>query len=194
MSSLDELARLTGRDRLERSLDQVVAAYVQYRNHHSFPVVPTVSEAEVLATVGVNVEALRDAPDPGLQLAAADAAVLDDSLTVKDAAERLPVGEPRVRQRLNADPPTLYGVRVNGGRWRLPAFQFALGAAVAERGGDAIAALPSGLPVRVVDAFFTRPNAVLAVNGDPTSPIRWLAEGRDQGPVVELATLVGTVP
>jgi CheY-like chemotaxis protein len=50
-------------------------------------------------------------------------AILTGSLNAEQAARRLGVSTGRIRQRLLADPPTLYGIR-DGNVWRLPAFQF----------------------------------------------------------------------
>lgn len=194
--ALKELARLTGQDRLDESLAAVVAAYTDYRRRHPpGSTRATEAEAETLAGVGVNLSVLDDADDPGVYLAGASAAILSDTLTVAEAAGRLDLTPTRIRQRLTSDPPTLLGMRVNGGQWRLPAFQFAQGAAVALRGGDAIAALPATVSIRRVDALFTRPNDTLRDHHDqPMSPMAWLAEGHDLEPVVELAAGAAMVP
>lgn len=193
--ALDNLARLAGPDRLDESLDDLVAAYADYRRRHQAGARTTDHEDEALTAVGVDVDALVDGSDPAAYLAGMSVAVLSDALTVAEASVRLDVTRERVRQRLRQTPRTLVGVQVNGGQWRLPAFQFAHGAAVANRGGRVIAALPEGLALRRIDAFFTQPNDVLRDDRDrPLSPMMWIVEGRDLDPVVELAAVADMLP
>lgn len=193
--AIGRLERLAGADRVDHLVDDMVAAFADYRLGHRADLRVTDGEADALTHLGVNVERLMDNDGPGAYLAARAAAVLSDALTVSEAHEALGVSEERVRQRLRKSPPSLVGIRVNAGHWRLPAFQFAQGGAVATRGGDVIAALPEGLSPQFVDAFFTRPNDVLRdESGEPVSPAAWIAQGRDLEPLVKLAAVAGTVP
>lgn len=193
--ALHRLEELTGPDRVDEAIEDMVAAIAEYRLRHRGTSRLTEGEAEALATVGVDVARLEDSDDPGAYLAARRAAVMSDALTPAEAGERLGRDEERIRQRLRATPPTLVGMKANGGRWRLPAFQFAHRAAVAIRGGPVIAALPAGLSPQFIDAFFTRPNDVLRDERDePVSPVAWIAEGRDLEPLIELAAVADVVP
>lgn len=194
---LDRLVELVGAGRgLEGALGSFIEAYEDYGRRHAPP--PgrlSEAEAEALASVGVAVNRVGDTTDPGVYVAGLRVAVLVGALSVKEAADRIGVSQARIRQRLTADPPTLLGVRVFGGEWRLPRFQFEAGAAVALRGAEGIAALPHGLPLSRAQALFTQPNDVLCgEDGQGLSPVDWLAEGYDPTPVVDLARSAGMVP
>ncbi len=193
--ALSRLGELAGPDRVGELVDDMVSAFADYRLRHQADTRLTEGEAEALTAAGVNVDVLAERSGPGAYLAAASASVLADALTVSEAHDVLGVSEERVRQRLREAPRTLVGIRINGGQWRLPAFQFAHGAAVATRGGPVVAALPEGLSPRVLDAFFAQPNDVLRDEHDePMSPTAWIAEGRDLEPLVELAAVADMVP
>lgn len=193
--ALDRLGTLTGPEDLDDVVDAMVSAFAEYRLRHQTDPQLTQGEGDALASVGVNVDELADTTVVTAHLAAKRAAVLSDVLTVSDAHEVLGVSEERVRQRLRADPPTLVGIQVNGGQWLLPAFQFAHDAVVARNGGRVIAALPCGLSLQYVDAFFTSPNDVLRDElGEATSPTAWIAQGRDPDLLLAVAAQAGMVP
>lgn len=81
--------------------------------------------------------------------------LFETSLTTEQAAKKLGVNASRVRQRLLADPPDLYGIRRNN-VWRLPSFQFASKGLVPNI-EKVIAVLDSKLdPVAVERWFLTR--------------------------------------
>lgn len=44
-----------------------------------------------------------------------------------------------------------------------------------------------------VTGFFTHPNPDLTIDGDPVSPVHWLAEGRDPRPVAEHLARLGDI-
>lgn len=193
--ALDRLGTLTGPEGLDDVVDAMVSAFAEYRLRHQPDPRLTQGESDALRSVGVNVDELVDGSVATAHLAAKRAAVLSDALTVSEAHEALGVSEERVRQRLRAAPPTLVGIQVNGGQWLLPAFQFAHDAVVARNGGRVIAALPDGLSLQYVDAFFTSPNDVLRDElGEPTSPTAWIAEGRDPQLLLGVAAQAGMVP
>ena len=84
----------------------------------------TEGEAAALERGGFDLEPrAQGRDDPLVRSAAEYGALLRASLTTSEAAERLGVDSSRIRQRLGASPPTLYGIRSRSG-WRLPAFQF----------------------------------------------------------------------
>jgi CheY-like chemotaxis protein len=112
-------------------------------------------------------------------------AILTGSLNAEQAAKRLGVTTGRVRQRLLADPPTLYGIRA-GNVWRLPAFQFASKGLVPNV-DRVISHLDRDLDPVAVDNWFRQPHIDLEQDGHLVSPLDWLAEGRSVQPVAELA-------
>lgn len=126
--------------------------------------------------------------DPILEGATHFARMVNGSLTVQEAAARLGgVNESRVRQRLLADPPTLYALKT-GREWRLPKFQF-------QRRGTVpgleivVAALPRDLDPVSVESWFMIPNPDLAVGEEEraVSPIEWLKLGGAPERAAELA-------
>jgi hypothetical protein len=108
------------------------------------------------------------------------------SLGVAQAARRLEVNESRIRQRLLASPPTLFGIKIGGG-WLLPAFQF--GPVGLVPGLDRVlAALPRDLGPLAIASWFTAPAADLSsASGKPHSPLDWLRSGKPVDEVLELA-------
>lgn len=139
---------------------------------------PLLSQAEAqVLTAG------SPAPPPraaGVSAAALTAAsygqVVESSLSVEEASERLAVNASRVRQRL-ADR-SLYGIKT-AGTWHLPAFQFLKRGLVP--GIEAVLkALPSDVNVLAVVRWFETPNADLCTRDDderPLTPLEWLAGG-----------------
>lgn len=127
-------------------------------------------------------------PNPLLEGAARFAKILSESLTVREAAERLgSVNGSRVRQRLTSSPPTLYAVKV-GREWRLPVFQFEARGTV-HGVEEVIAALPSDLDPVSVESWFSLPNPDLVREdeGRPLSPLEWLRTGGPAARAAELA-------
>ncbi|MGH9056005.1 MAG: DNA-binding protein [Acidimicrobiales bacterium] len=110
--------------------------------------------------------------------------VLASSLTVQQAAKRLTVDASRVRQRVAAR--TLYGIRI-GREWRLPPWQFD-GKGVVPGLAPLLAALDPELDPVSVARFANSANEELLIAGEPVSPLRWLAAGRDVEAVVAIAS------
>jgi hypothetical protein len=110
-------------------------------------------------------------------------ALLTSSLTTADAAKRLGVDASRVRQMLLDR--SLLGFK-NGNEWRVLDLQFA-GDHLVPNIGAVSRALPAELPVVAIANWLTTPEADLERNGEPVSPIVWLAEGGDARPVAALA-------
>ncbi len=144
----------------------------------------TVDEQRVLETGGVPLGG-QLARRPIAARAAKYHAILDGSLTVEQAAKRLDVTTGRVRQRLLADPPTLYGIR-NGNIWRLPAFQFRAHGLIPNI-DRVIQHLDRELDPVAVENWFSQPHIDLDEDGQLVSPLDWLAQGRNVEPVAELA-------
>ena len=107
--------------------------------------------------------------------------LLASSLTTEQAAGALGINSSRVRQRLLATPPTLYGIR-KGNRWLLPTFQFAKKGLVPNI-EKVIAKLDGGLAPVAVENWFRLETPDL----DGVCPLEWLAAGRDWRPVADLA-------
>jgi hypothetical protein len=179
-------------DRLASTIGAIEAA-LELRAAEMLPAGPspplTEAEKAALRSGGMDLRP-RDAgePDPILEGATQYARLINESLTVREAAARLGgVNESRVRQRLLADPPTLYAVKV-GRAWRLPRFQFLRRGALPGLGA-VLAALSPDLDGVEVERWFATPNADLAAgaDGQPVSPADWLRMGRSSQRAAELA-------
>lgn len=149
----------------------------------------TAAEVEVLRRGGFAV-APRDlgVSDPLAKTTAEYAALLKGSLSTAEAAARLGVDASRIRQRLTAQPPTLYGVRLEAA-WVVPEFQFD-GDALVPGIGEVVARLDPELHPVAVFNWFTRPNPDLvaeSLDGRSLSPRDWLRLGLPVPPVAELA-------
>ena len=156
----------------------------------------TVQEAEALERGGFDLTPENlGADDPLARTVTLYTALLEDSLTTSEAAERLGVDPSRIRQRLNAMPPTLYGIRLQGGGWRIPRFQLE-GDRLLPGLGQVLARLDSELHPVAVYRWFTTPNVDLLVD-DPSatlelvgrrlSPRDWLRHGLPPRRVARLA-------
>lgn len=132
---------------------------------------------------------LDPAKDPLARTAAELAALLRMSLATGQAAERLGVDPSRIRQRLTAQPPTLYGIRREGG-WVVPEFQFD-GSRLLPGIGEVVAQLDPDLHPVAVHRWFHLPHSDLvadaAEDSPPLSPRDWLRLGYPAGVVAELA-------
>jgi CheY-like chemotaxis protein len=149
------------------------------------PAALTIEEQRALASGGVPIGgqlALR----PVAARAAKYHAILSGSLNAEQAARRLGVTTGRVRQRLLADPPTLYGIR-DGNVWRLPAFQFASKGLIPNV-DRVIPQLDRELDPVAVENWFHQPHIDLEQDGHLVSPLDWLAQGRNVQPVAALAS------
>ena len=144
----------------------------------------TVDEQRALESGGVPIGG-QPAFRPLAVRAAKYHAILTGSLNVEQAAKRLGVSTGRVRQRLLADPPTLYGIR-DGNVWRLPAFQFTSKGLVPNV-DRVISHLDRELDPVAVENWFRQPHIELEQDGHLVSPLDWLAQGRSAQPVAQLA-------
>ncbi len=146
------------------------------------------------ALTGAEVRELRDAGlDPERDTAelvdatrsatAKMAAILADSLSVDDAANRMQLHQSRLRQMLLDR--SLFGIKV-GGEWRVPAFQFS-GPRQVRNLGSVLRATPSNLhPVELFN-WLVRPNRALVIDDAPVAPLSWLESGGDPDPVAAIA-------
>ncbi len=126
--------------------------------------------------------------DPVLRGALEFSALIASALSSREAARLLGVDPSRIRQRLTARRPTLYGVKWRG-EWLLPKFQFAGKAEVP--GLDAVVPSldPSLNPVAVA-RWFCSPNPDLLAepdDGETLSPRQWLLAGHSPKEVARLA-------
>ena len=144
----------------------------------------TAAEAEVARSGGLVLEE-QDGPDPLAQMAAEYAAILNTSLTTKEAAKRLQLHVTRIRQMLKNR--TLYGIYLDG-VWHIPVFQFEENAPRLVPNITRVnAALdPEDHPVGVL-RWYTTPDPDLVVNDNPVSPLTWLRLGKPVQELVELA-------
>lgn len=149
----------------------------------------TAEEERVLASGGFDTSPLRaEETEPLARTALEYARLLQSSLNVEQAAARLEVNPSRIRQRLAAEPRTLYGVK-EGRSWRLPQFQFA-GKKLVPGIDQVLATLPRDLHAVAVQRWFTTPHSDL--HADPEeeqsiAPLDWLRSGGDPEVVAELA-------
>ena len=127
--------------------------------------------------------------DPLLRGVMTYAGLVDTGLTTVESAKMLGVTDARIRQRLKER--TLFAIK-NGGSWRLPMFQFAEGREL-PGWGEVAQKLPPGISPVTVANWLMLPNVDLAVGEDetPTSPRKWLLEGRSPLAVAQLAEALG---
>lgn len=146
-------------------------------------------EVEALERGGFNLKpADLGKDDPLARTVAEYAALLKSSLSTAEAARRLGVDPSRIRQRLTAEPPTLYGIRVGGG-WVLPAFQFD-GDDLVPGIGEVVSRLDPELHPVSVFRWFTHPGPDLVaeeLGEQPLSPREWLRLGLPVQAVADLA-------
>ncbi|MFP2925885.1 hypothetical protein ACLESO_11835 [Pyxidicoccus sp. 3LG] len=148
----------------------------------------TQAEEEVLREGGMDPELPSTGDDPIARSQEDYARLLGTALSAEEAAELLGVNESRVRQRLTAKPPTLYGVRVRRA-WRLPRFQFT-DDDVVPGFDEVLAVLPGDLHPLELEGWFMAPNPDLPFRRDTErllSPREWLCLGYPPGEVVSLA-------
>lgn len=143
----------------------------------------TEAEEAALASVGFPVGAPLN-PKPLARRAAHFERLRRTSLTTEEAAKRLHVNTSRIRQRLTAKPPQLYGIR-QGSEWRLPVFQFGKSGLVPNI-EMVIANLPSDLDPVAVESWFRSPHVDLVHRGKRLSPLDWLSLGLAAQPLAEL--------
>jgi excisionase family DNA binding protein len=134
------------------------------------------TEAEVLGRGGFSLKPARRAEArPLSKTVAAYVAMMDDALSVAEAAKRLRVDQSRIRQLLSNG--SLYGLKVKG-EWRLPRFQFTTRGLVPGV-EQVLRALPDDLhPVEVL-TWLGSPDPDLEVGERSLSPLEWLRSGGD---------------
>jgi uncharacterized protein YifE (UPF0438 family) len=147
----------------------------------------TQAEAEALDEGGFNLEPLDlETRSPLVQTAAELVALIEGSLSVAATAERLGISPNRVRQRLNSQPPTLYGIRLESA-WVVPEFQFD-GCRLLPGIAEVVSRLHPELHPLSVFRWFTTPNPDLEVEATRTvSPRDWLRFGLSIHEVADLA-------
>jgi len=183
---LDQLPDAVAECFRERTMYAAIREAIGRANEHAAvaQTALTLDEQRALESGGVPIGgqlALR----PLAARAAKYHAILTGSLNAEQAAKRLGVSTGRVRQRLLADPPTLYGIR-DSNVWRLPAFQFASKGLVPNV-DRVISQLDRELDPVAVENWFRQPHIDLEQDGHLVSPLDWLAQGRSVQPVAELA-------
>ena len=146
-------------------------------------------EIAVLARGGFELEAADfGTEDPLARTAALYSGLLKTSLDTSEAARLLGVDSSRIRHRLTARPPNLYGIRLESG-WRIPRFQFH-GDRLLPGIGEMVGQLDSELHPVAIYHWFTTPNPDLVakrLGEQPLSPRQWLRHGFPPRVVAELA-------
>ncbi len=149
----------------------------------------TAEEERVLKSGGLNAAPLEPGEEaPLTQTAIEYAHLLQSSLSVAETAALLDVNPSRVRQRLIADPPSLYGIK-EGKSWRVLRFQFA-GRKPVPGIAAVIAALPRNLHPVAVGRWLAAPNPDLRVGRNEereVAPLEWLRAGKAPSAVADLA-------
>ena len=156
----------------------------------------TAQEVEALERGGLDLSpAEPGSEDPLARTVTLYTALLEDSLSTAETAACLGVDASRIRQRLNAKPPTLFGIRLSDGSWRIPRFQLE-GDRLLPGLGEVIACLDSELHPVAVYRWFTTPTVDLMVDeasapaeliGQQLSPRDWLRHGLSPRRVADLA-------
>lgn len=147
----------------------------------------TGAEQAVLRRGGLVLEE-HAGPDPLARTAARYAAIIDSSLSTREAGEKTRLGGGRIRQRVANR--SIYSILLEGRRY-LPRFQFLDdGRRLVPGIGRVNAALDPDLhPVEVFN-WYTTPHPDLFLDDDPdaaVSPLEWLKAGHPVEPVVRLA-------
>jgi hypothetical protein len=151
----------------------------------------TEAEAAVLRSGGFVLEPVElGTEDPLAQTVAELAALLQESLPTSEAAARLGVDPSRIRQRLTASPPSLYGIRLESG-WVVPTFQME-GNKLLPGVAEVVARLDPELHPVAVFRWFHLPTPDLTLERKEEEPLvlsprDWLRLGLPVKPVAELA-------
>jgi hypothetical protein len=151
------------------------------------------SDSDIAALTAVNAALAprgRREVDPRVHAVAAYSALLADSLTVADVAERLGIDASRVRHRLAAH--QLIGIKQARG-WSLPGYQFGADGAVLPGLERVATALAGSHPV-VVARFFATVQPELVVGRRRVTPREWLEGGGSPERVATLARSLDLIP
>lgn len=131
----------------------------------------------------------RGTADPLARAAADFTMLIASSRSVAETANLLGLHESRIRQRLNADVPSLYGFKVED-EWRIPAFVFE-GSRLVPGLSAVVSRLDPSLHPVAFFRWFTTPDVDLVLRGDPKDtpqiPRSWLLAGYAVEAVAELA-------
>lgn len=111
-------------------------------------------------------------------------ALVHDSITVRELANRLGVDDSRIRHRIGDR--ALYAHKM-GRQLRVPLWQFDDSGQPIPGLRAVLAAMPEGLHPLEVAGFMTNPQPELDVEDVDVSPREWLLAGGDVTPVVSLA-------
>ncbi len=145
----------------------------------------TMAEQALLKAGGIDLNTVIN-HDPLAETAVKFAAIIDTSLSIKEAAKRIGKAESHVRQMIARR--TLYSILLENRRY-IPIFQFDKKGKLVRHISKVNAALrPDIHPVAVFEWY--EPDPELYVNEDmeqTVSPIAWLNSGQDVKPLVTLA-------
>jgi hypothetical protein len=148
------------------------------------------AEVAALQAVGADLSPRRPREvDPRAPAVAAYVALLADSLTVTQVAERLGIHPSRVRHRLASH--QLIGVKQPNG-WLLPAYQFGADGQLLPGISRVAASLAGSHPV-VVARFLATPQPELVVARRRLTPRAWLEGGGDPSRIIGLARTLDLV-
>ena len=146
----------------------------------------TAEEQRVLKEGGVDLATVVNR-DPVAETAVQFAAIIETSLTIKEASRRIEKPESQVRQMIARR--TLNSVLLDNRRY-IPLFQFKKDGGLLPNITKVNAALSADLhPVEVFE-WYTQPDSDLYLGDDieqTVSPIAWLLAGRDYQTLVTLA-------
>jgi excisionase family DNA binding protein len=147
---------------------------------------PTPATRAILTDAGFDLTPLPDGTldEMVARQAAQYATFLATSYTVTEAARVLHVDRSRVLQRITDR--SLYAVKT-GREWRLPRWQFTEAGVVPGLAPVIAVLVHDGVDPLSVTAFLTDDDDEFVIHGEPVSPLRWLAAGRDPAPVAAAA-------
>ena len=143
-------------------------------------------EVELLEKGAPTLRSIEPTEDPVSKAQASFSALLRSSVSTQSAAETLGVSDSRIRQRLTAVPPRLYGFKHHGD-WLVPTFQF-MGSELVPHVDDVVALLPPNMHPIAVEHWFTGPNSDLRdERSHAWAPLDWLKAGNDWTRVADAA-------
>lgn len=172
--ALDAAGLGTDLARFGRLVDEAIRQVRSGDRHAGGPGDLTKRDAAELRSIGFAPAAAAGAYRKATERSVARmTALLADSLSVEQVAERLGVHPSRVRQLLGER--SLYGLK-SGSEWRIPSFQFTDGRLVHNL-GPVMRATPENVHPIALWQWFTRPDRALTVDDTAYSPRDWLESG-----------------